>query len=221
MDRIDVYQRMISTGVIPLFYSPDIEASKKLVIACFEGGARVVEFTNRGEQALEVFVELRRFIREKKIDIALGVGSIVDPHTAAVFRAYGADFFVGPILDEDLAKWCNKQKLAYLPGCMTVKEISQAEELGAEIVKVFPGEIAGIKLIKSVLGPMPWSKLMPTGGVSPERENITSWFAAGAVCVGLGSQLFTKELIQEQNYKKISDSVNQVIGWIQFIHNNL
>lgn len=221
MDRMDVYQRMISTGVIPLFYNSEIETSKKLILACYEGGAKVVEFTNRGEQALEVFVELRRFIREKNIDVALGIGSIVDPQTAAVYRAYGAQFFVGPFLDENLAKWCNKQKIAYLPGCMTVKEISIAEELGAEIVKIFPGEIAGIKLIKSVLGPMPWSKLMPTGGVTPERENITAWFAAGAVCVGLGSQLFKKELIQENNFQKISESVNQVIGWISVINNNI
>lgn len=215
MDRLEIYQRIIATGVIPIYYSSDISVSKRLLIASYEGGAKAIEFTNRGEKALEVFSELVRFVRDQKLDLSLGIGSIVDPFTAAVFRSFGAQFFVGPFMDETLSRWCNKLRIPYIPGCMSISEVSRAEEFGAEIVKVFPGDLGGPKFVKSILGPMPWCKLMPTGGVSPEKENIYSWLSAGAVCVGIGSKLFTPELLQAQNYGQITETVAKMIGWVK------
>lgn len=214
MDRLTFFQKLIETGTLPLYYDANVETCKNLMLTSYQAGATAFEFTNRGADALSVFSELREFIDKSKMDLTLGIGSIIDPETAAVFVQNGAEFVVGPFLNKDLAVWCNKRKIPYIPGCATPREISEAEELGAEIVKIFPAAVLGPCFIKSILGPMPWSKLMPTGGVNPDKANITTWVKAGAVCLGLGSQFFQKELMESRDFAQIEKMISDVRTWI-------
>jgi 2-dehydro-3-deoxyphosphogluconate aldolase/(4S)-4-hydroxy-2-oxoglutarate aldolase len=214
--RLDVYNAMLSTGLVPLFYNDDVTVSENVVKACAEGGAKVLEFTNRGDKALPVFARLNTFIEQEDLPLMLGVGSVVDAPTAALYIAHGANFIVGPVLNPEVARLCNRRKIAYMPGCGTVSEISEAEELGIEIVKVFPGStLGGPKFIKSALAPMPWTRIMPTGGVDATPENIKGWIEAGASCVGMGSKLVRKDWIAAGNYAAITDTVRQVLAWIK------
>jgi len=206
---------MIETGLVPLFYNGDIEVATKIVQACIDGGARTIEFTNRGDQAHIIFEELiRRF--EDNDDIILGVGSVVDQGTTSLYLQLGANFVVSPILDPEMIRICNRRKVACSPGCGTVSEISQAEELGVEIVKIFPGsQLGGAGFVKAVRGPMRWTRIIPTGGVSPTKENIYGWIEAGAACVGMGSKLITKEAVAAGDYASITANVRQVLAWIK------
>jgi len=215
-DRLTIYNKMLTTGLVPLFYHDDAAVARAVAKAVADGGAAVLEFTNRGPQALPVFSELNRTIQEADLPLILGVGSIVDAPTAALFVANGARFVVGPVLNVEVAHFCNRRKIAYIPGCSGASEISEAEMLGAEIVKVFPGStLGGPRFIKSVLGPMPWSRLMPTGGVDASKENISAWINSGAACVGMGSQLIRKDLLAQGDYAAITEMVRQVLGYIQ------
>jgi 2-dehydro-3-deoxyphosphogluconate aldolase/(4S)-4-hydroxy-2-oxoglutarate aldolase len=206
---------MIETGLVPLFYNGDIEVATKIVQACIDGGARTIEFTNRGDQAHIIFGELiRRF--EDNDDIILGVGSVIDQGTTSLYLQLGANFVVSPILDPEMVRICNRRKVACSPGCGTVSEISQAEELGVEIVKIFPGsQLGGAGFVKAVRGPMRWTRIIPTGGVSPTKENIYGWIQAGAACVGMGSKLITKEAVAAGDYASITANVRQVLAWIK------
>jgi 2-dehydro-3-deoxyphosphogluconate aldolase / (4S)-4-hydroxy-2-oxoglutarate aldolase len=213
--RLDVYNAVLSSGLVPLFYHADHEVALPIVKACSAGGAKVLEFTNRGEKALQVFTRIVDFVATNKLPIILGVGSVLDAPTAAIFIAQGARFIVGPNCNPEIARLCNRRKIAYLPGCASASEISNAEELGVEIVKIFPGEtVGGPAFIKAILGPMPWSRIMPTGGVDATNESISSWIKAGACCVGMGSNLIKKELIAASDYDGISQKVTQVLQWI-------
>lgn len=213
--RLKVLNSMIETGMVPVFYHPDVTISASVIEACAAGGAHCFEFTNRGDQAHEVFRELAvRFRSDDRI--ILGAGSIIDPATAALYIQLGANFIVGPMLNPEVARLCNRRKVAYCPGCGSVTEISNAEELGVEICKLFPGgSVGGPGFVKDVLGPLPWSRLMPTGGVEPTEESIHGWFKAGVACVGMGSKLFPKETIESGNFAAITENVRQVLGWIQ------
>ena len=185
---------MVETGLVPVFYHADVEIAKKIVAACAAGGAKVVEFTNRGDFAYEVFRELSKHFAKAHPDVILGVGSVVDAPTAALYIANGANFVVGPVLNPEVARLCNRRKIAYSPGCGSASEISEAEELGVEIVKVFPGSsVGGPDFVKAVLGPCPWTRIMPTGGVDATEESINAWFKAGVTCVGMGSKLIRKD----------------------------
>jgi 2-dehydro-3-deoxyphosphogluconate aldolase/(4S)-4-hydroxy-2-oxoglutarate aldolase len=207
---------MIATGVVPVFYNPDVEVAKQIVNACAAGGARVIEFTNRGDFAYHVFIELAQHFALTNPDVILGVGSVVDAATAALYINNGANFVVGPMLVPEIARTCNRRKIPYSPGCGSLTEISQAEELGVEIVKVFPGSsVGGPGFVKAVMGPCPWTRLMPTGGVSATEENIRAWFEAGVACVGMGSKLITKEAVKAGDFASITDNVQRVIGWIR------
>lgn len=213
--RLDIYQAILSSGLVPLFYHANPEFACQVVKACAEGGSLVLEFTNRGEKALQVFSQLTECVSKNKLPIILGVGSILDAPTAALFIAHGARFVVGPSCNPEIARLCNRRKIAYMPGCGTVTEISNAEELGVEIVKVFPGEtVGGPAFIKAVLGPMPWSRIMPTGGVDLSPESIGGWIRAGACCVGMGSNLIKKDLIASGNYDAIRQNVSQALQWV-------
>ena len=213
--RLQVYDAMLSTGLVPLFYQDDPEVAQEIVKAVSAGGARVLEFTNRGEKALTVFTHLNAFIESSKLPIILGVGSVIDAPTAALYIAHGANFVVGPLFSPEVARLCNRRKIAYLPGCGTVGEISTAEEAGVEIVKVFPGEtLGGPAFIKAVLGPMPWSRLMPTGGVEATRESVQTWIKAGACCVGLGSGLVRKDYVAARNYQAIQETTASILQWV-------
>lgn len=218
--RLEVYDAMLTTGLVPLFYHDDPNVAQEIVKAVSAGGARVLEFTNRGEKALSVFTHLNSFIESSKLPIILGVGSVIDAPTAALYLAYGANFIVGPLFNPEVARLCNRRKIAYLPGCGTVGEISTAEEAGVEIVKVFPGEtLGGPTFIKSVLGPMPWSRLMPTGGVEATRDSVQSWIKAGACCVGLGSGLVRKDYVAARNYQAIQDTTASILKWVSEVRN--
>ena len=214
--RLDVLNKMIELGLVPVFYHGDAEVAKQIVAACSKGGAKVVEFTNRGDFAYQVFTELARHFAKAEPDVILGAGSVSDPGTAALYINSGANFVVGPILNAEVAKICNRRKIAYSPGCGTASEISQAEELGVEIVKVFPGNtVGGPEFVSAVLGPHPWTSIMPTGGVDATRESIQAWFKAGVVSVGIGSKLITKELLAKKDYDGIAAQVAQVLAWIR------
>ncbi|MBT2619946.1 MULTISPECIES: bifunctional 4-hydroxy-2-oxoglutarate aldolase/2-dehydro-3-deoxy-phosphogluconate aldolase [Chryseobacterium] len=214
--RIDVALKARETGVVPVFYHADAEIGKKILKACYDGGARVFEFTNRGDYAHEVFTELTKYAAKELPEMILGVGSVVDAGTASLYIQSGTNFIVSPLLNVDIAKVCNRRKISWMPGCGSVSEISYAEELGAEIIKIFPAsQVGGPEFIKAVKGPMPWSNIMPTGGVLPTKENLTEWISAGAYCVGLGSQLFVKNNDGTYDYGKITDVVKSSIELIK------
>ncbi len=216
--RLEVLTAMKRIGVIPVFYNGDFDVAKNVVSACADGGAGCIEFTNRGDRAIDVFRQLAIFRDTDRPDIILGVGSVCDAPTAAMYIAAGADFVVGPLLDEQTAKLCNKRKIPYSPGCGSVSEIHKAHELGVEIVKVFPGtQVGGPGFVKSVKGPCPWTDIMPTGGVSPEKENLTQWFSAGICCAGMGSKLISKELVEAKDWAGITEKVKRTIELIKQI----
>jgi 2-dehydro-3-deoxyphosphogluconate aldolase/(4S)-4-hydroxy-2-oxoglutarate aldolase len=215
-DRMQVLNEILDGGLVPVFYNSDVEVTKKAVAACAAGGLRVFEFTNRGDFAPEVFKELSQWLAREHPEIILGVGSVIDAPTAALYIAYGANFVVGPLLNPEVARLCNRRKIAYSPGCGSATEISDAEELGVEIVKVFPGSsVGGPSFVKAVLGPCPWTRIMPTGGVDASEESIKTWFEAGVACVGIGSKLVRKEWVTAGNWDAISSQVSQVLGWIK------
>ncbi|HOT92192.1 MAG TPA: bifunctional 4-hydroxy-2-oxoglutarate aldolase/2-dehydro-3-deoxy-phosphogluconate aldolase [Anaerolineae bacterium] len=215
-DRMTVLNRIMELGLVPVFYHADVEVAAKVVAACAAGGATVVEFTNRGDYAPQVFLELSKHFAKADPNIILGVGSIVDAPTAALYIAYGANFIVGPNLNPEVARLCNRRKIPYSPGCGSATEIAEAEELGVEIVKVFPGKsVGGPDFVKSVLGPCPWTRIMPTGGVDATQESINAWFKAGVACVGIGSQLITKQILATGDFEGLAQKTAQVLQWIR------
>lgn len=214
--RIEVALKVKETGIVPVFYHADAEIGKNILKACYDGGTRVFEFTNRGDFAHEVFAELVKYSAQELPEMILGVGSVVDTGTASLYIQNGTNFIVAPVLNPEVAKVCNRRKISWMPGCGSVSEISYAEELGAEIVKIFPAtQVGGPEFIKAVKGPMPWSNIMPTGGVLPTKENLSQWISAGAYCVGLGSQLFVKNENGEYDYEKITETVANSIQIIK------
>lgn len=221
--RLTVYGKMRETGMVPVFYHADLQVCKDVLKACYEGGARVFEFTNRGDFAHEVFGELVKWAAKELPEMILGIGSIVDPGTAALYIQSGANFIVGPVLNIEVAKACNRRKIAYSPGCGSLSEISQAEELGVEVVKIFPAmQVGGPSFVEAVLGPMPWSSIMPTGGVEPEEENLKKWFNAGVICVGMGSKLMVKTADGGFNLEGIRAKTKEAIAIIsQYKKNKL
>ena len=215
-DRMAVLAALMDQGVIPVFYHKDPEICIKVIEACSAGGAKCIEFTNRGDYASHTFLDVARHFDKADPSVIMGVGSIVDAPTAGIYIANGAKFVVGPILNADVAKVCNRRKIAYSPGCGSASEISYAEELGCEIVKVFPGtQVGGPEFVRSVLGPMPWTRIMPTGGVDPVEASVKAWFSAGIVAAGMGSKLITKELLDAQDYKGIETKVRETVALIK------
>ncbi len=220
-DRMTVLNSMLSQGLIPVFYHPDFEVCKNVIQACANAGAKCIEFTNRGDFAPHLFTDLAKHFAKADPSVILGVGSIVDAPTAGLYIAASARFVVGPLLNADVAKVCNRRKVPYSPGCGSSTEINYAEELGCEIVKVFPGSaVGGPEFIKAHLGPCPWSKIMPTGGVEATEESLTKWFKAGIVCAGVGSSLITKDLLDKKDYKGIEDRVRDAINLAKKIKGN-
>lgn len=217
--RLEVASAMETSGLIPLFYHPDSIVGKKVLKACYDGGARLLEFTSRGDFAHEVFSDLVKYAIAELPGMILGVGSVTDGAAASRFMGLGANFIVTPVLREDIALVCNRRKVLWSPGCGTLTEIARAEELGCEIIKLFPGDVYGPQFVKGVKGPQPWTSIMPTGGVSPDRENLSAWFNAGVTCVGMGSQLISKDIIAKGNYKDLKLKVEQTLRIIKEIRN--
>lgn len=216
--RINVTLTMEATGLVPVFFNPDLDLCRKVVRACYLGGARVFEFTNRGDFAHQVFGELNRYAISELPGMIMGVGSVVDAPTASLYIQLGANFIVSPILNPDMAAVCNRRKIAWSPGCGSLSEISKAEELGAEIVKIFPGsQVGGPGFVSSVKGPCPWTSIMPTGGVSPTEENLRAWFEAGVACVGMGSKLITKEIVANGQFDLLESKVRETLEIISSI----
>ena len=214
--RLDVTNTLLDTGVLPLFYNGEVETAIELVSACVRGGARTIEFTNRGEMAYPVFTELVKYFAKADPSVILGVGSIIDAPTAALFLSSGANFIVGPSFNPEISRLCNRRKVLYLPGCSTENEITTAEELGAEICKIFPGELAGGPgFISAVMAPCPWHRLLPTGGVDATEASITEWIKAGAAVVGLGSKLISNQAVKDKDYDGIAAKTTQCVGWVQ------
>lgn len=208
---------MEKTGLVPLFYHSDTELVKNVIQACYIGGARFFEFTNRGEFAHEVFAEAVKFVRSKCPEMVMGVGSVTDAASASLYMALGAEFIVSPVLREDVAIACNRRKILYLPGCGTLGEICKAEELGCEIIKLFPADTYGPGFVKAIKGPQPWTSIMPSGGVTIDRENLVSWFEAGVSLVGMGSALITKEIVRDENFNLLKEIVSEVLETIRDI----
>ena len=213
--RLEVAQVMKETGLVPLFYHPDLEISKQVVKACYDGGARLLEFTARGDFAHEVFGELVKYVNKELPGMVMGVGSVTDAAAASRFMSLGANFIVTPVLREDIAIACNRRKVLWSPGCGTLTEIARAEELGCEIVKLFPGDIYGPNFVKGIKGPQPWTSIMPTGGVSPTKENLKAWFDAGVTCVGMGSKLIKKDAQGDFDLNEIQKLIAGSIKIIQ------
>lgn len=213
-DKIQVFSKIKDTGMVPVFYHSDVEVAKQVIRACYEGGVRAFEFTNRGDFAHEVFAECVKYAAEECPELAMGVGSIVDAPTASLYIQMGACFVVGPLLNADIAKVCNRRQIPYCPGCGTVTEIGYAQELGCEITKVFPGDVYGPAFVKGVMAPCPWSKIMVTGGVTPDQDNLTAWIKAGAFCVGMGSNLFPKDVVAANNWQFITDKCKESLFYI-------
>lgn len=214
--RMDVAQKMKETGIIPVFYHASIDIARQVLGACYRGGIRVFEFTNRGDFAQDIFAELIKYAQRELPGMMLGIGSVMDAGTAAMYMQLGANFVVSPILNPEMAIVCNRRKVLWSPGCGTLTEISRAHELGAEIVKIFPGtQVGGPGFVKAILGPCPWTSIMPTGGVAPTEENLRPWFEAGVVCVGMGSKLFPKVMLDNQDYESLEKVVNDTVTLIQ------
>jgi 2-dehydro-3-deoxyphosphogluconate aldolase / (4S)-4-hydroxy-2-oxoglutarate aldolase len=214
--RIQVALKMQETGMVPVFYHPDINICKSVLKACYDGGVRVFEFTNRGDFAHEIFAELNKYAIKELPGMILGIGSVVDAGTASLYIQLGTNFVVSPVLKEEMALVCNRRKIFWSPGCGSLNDISRAEELGAEVVKIFPAEqVGGPKFIENIKGPCPWTSIMPTGGVEPTEENLSKWFKAGVVCVGMGSQLITKDILSSGNYELLTQKVKDAMAIIQ------
>tara|TARA_R110002072_G_scaffold202907_3_gene360904 strand:+ start:1424 stop:2092 length:669 start_codon:yes stop_codon:yes gene_type:complete len=213
--RLEVAQVMKETGLVPLFFHSDIEVAKKVLQACYNGGARLMEFTSRGDFAHEVFGELNKYALSKLPGMILGVGSVTDAGSASLYMQLGANFVVTPVLREDIAIACNRRKVLWSPGCGSLTEIAKAEELGCEIVKLFPGGSYGPSYVKAIKGPQPWTSIMPTGGVSPTKESIEAWFSAGVTCVGMGSKLISNEVIASGDYKGLENKVSKALALIK------
>lgn len=208
--------------MIPVFYHPDPEICFEVIKACFKGGLRVFEFTNRGDYAHEVFSIVNKRLAQELPEVIIGTGSVMDAGTASLYIQVGTNFIVSPVIKEDIAMACNRRKILWSPGCGSVTEISRAEELGAEIVKIFPGtQVGGPKFVQAVKGPMPWTSIMPTGGVEPTEENLSAWFKAGVTCVGMGSQLISKEIVNTRNFALLEEKVRTACEILKNIRQTL
>jgi len=212
--RIEVATVMKESGMVPLFYHPNIDLGKKVLKACYDGGARLLEFTARGDFAFEVFSALNKYAINELPGMIMGVGSITDAAAASFFMQMGANFIVTPSLRKDIAVVCNRRKVLWSPGCGSLTEINEAEELGCEIVKLFPGSTYGPSFVKAIKGPQPWTNVMPTGGVSTEESNLKAWFDAGVTCVGMGSKLISKEILANEDFEGLKQKVAQTLALV-------
>ena len=214
--KIEVFQAMKETGVVPVFFDADLEVCKAVVKACYDGGIRVFEFVNRGDFGHETFAELNKYALAELPGMIMGAGSIVEEVTTGMYIQAGANFIVAPLLNENMAKICNRRKVMWSPGCGTISEINKAQELGSDLVKVFPAsQVGGPGFIKAVKAPMPWTDIMPTGGVTLDKDNLKGWFDAGVTCVGMGSNLFPKDVMASKDWAKMTEMATDLINTIK------
>ena len=215
-NKIDTISIIRKTGIVPVFYNKDADITKKVVKACYDGGIRAFEFTTRGDGAHKVFEALVAFVRAECPEMALGAGTILDAPTAALYIQMGADFIVSPCLVEEVVRLCNRRGVPYSPGCGTVTEIVHAQELGCDLVKVFPaGTVGGPAFVKNILAPLPWAMIMCTGAVEPTEENLTAWAKSGVTAVGMGSKLFPKDVVARGDWAAVSDLCAKSLAWFR------
>ena len=207
----EAFETVLRYPVVPVFYHADAAYAQRILQACYAAGLRVFEFTNRGENAFDVFTTLVEFVKTDCPDLLLGIGTIYTAEDAERFIAAGADFVVQPCITAEVAEVCRRHNTPWLPGTMTVSEVYQATKLGAAIVKIFPGNVVGPGFIKSLRGPMPKVPLMVTGGVEPTEDSLREWFEAGVNVVGMGSQLF-------KNADDTAALTTQIAGLLAFVH---
>jgi 2-dehydro-3-deoxyphosphogluconate aldolase / (4S)-4-hydroxy-2-oxoglutarate aldolase len=215
IQRYRVISEILTVGLIPVFYHGKIEVAKKTVKACHKGGVRTIEFTNRGDHAIDVYNELSKWCEEELPEVILGAGTIIEPSTAIQYMNAGAEFIVGPTYCPEVVKACNRRKVLYIPGCQTPTEISAAEEMGVDLVKLFPANVLTSGFIKTILGPMPHTQLIPSGGVRVEQENIAEWIGSGAVALNIGSELIRRDLLEDSKFEIITENVKRCISWIE------
>lgn len=213
-DKLQVMAKIAAAPMVPVFYHKDASVAKSVIKACYDGGVRAFEFTNRGDFAHEIFAEVVKFAAVECPEMAIGVGSVVDPGTASLYMQLSACFVVGPLFNPEVAKVCNRRGVPYTPGCGSVSEVGFAQEAGCDLIKIFPGDVLGPKLVKGLLAPMPWSRLMVTGGVEPTEENLKGWFAAGVYCVGMGSKLFPKDKVAAADWQYVTDKCAEALAII-------
>ncbi|HOG45545.1 MAG TPA: bifunctional 4-hydroxy-2-oxoglutarate aldolase/2-dehydro-3-deoxy-phosphogluconate aldolase [Anaerolineae bacterium] len=219
--RLAVLNAIVETGLVPVFYHARVDVASRIAQALSAGGVRAIEFTNRGDSAPWVFKELCEYLAQADPGAILGAGTVIDAPTAALYIAAGAHFVVGPVFNPEVARLCNRRKIAYIPGCGSASEISAAEELGVEIVKIFPADaVGGPAFVQALLGPSPWTRVMPTGGVETSRESISAWFRAGIAAAGIGSSLVRKEWLAAGDYAAIAALTAQVLAWIREARGN-
>ena len=215
--RIQVIRQMEESGMVPLFYHSDIKVVKSVVKACYDGGARLIEFTNRGDLAIDIFSELMSYVISELPSLIVGVGSVTDAESASRYMMAGANFVVTPVFRNDIAVVCNRRKVLWSPGCGSLTEITKAEEMGCELVKLFPGGTYGPSFVKAIKGPQPWTLIMPTGGVTTEENNLRGWFDSGVLCVGIGSKLISKEILLNKDYVTLKKDVAKTLNVIKSI----
>lgn len=216
--RIDVIIKLKEAGILPIFYHKDPEICRNIIKACYAGGIKVIEYTNRGDFAHEVFSEINKWAAKEFPELVIGVGSVVDPGTTSLYIQLGANFIVSPILNAEMAKVCNRRKILWSPGCESLSEINYAEELGAEMIKIFPVPIVGgPEFVKAIKGPCPWTSIMPTGGIQPTAEDLKVWFDAGVTCIGMGSNLITKESILNKDWKGLTEKVAETVNIVKML----
>lgn len=214
--KLETLAAIKETKIVPVFFNSDIQTARNVVKACYEGGIRAFEFTNRGDFAIEVFKELSGYVLAECPGLILGAGTILDSPTAALYIQMGANFIVSPSLNPEVARLCNRHGVPYTPGCGSVTEICNAQELGCDLVKIFPaGSVGGSRFVKDVLAPMPWTMLMATGSVEPTKENLSAWSQSGVTCVGMGSKLFPKDIIKAGEWGKITDLCKTALEYIK------
>ena len=199
--KADVLLTVADEGVVPVFYNADLDLVTGVAAALVAGGISTLEFTNRGDGAIDVMDRLIGYARRHLPELIVGAGSIVDGATAAHVIDIGASFVFAPGFSADVAKACNLRNVPYVPGCGTVTEILTAYQAGCDLVKLFPaGSLGGPGFLSAVRAPCPWVRAIPTGGVDPTVDSLRSWYRAGAPAVGMGSKLFPKRIIEERDF---------------------
>ena len=211
-----IIDEMRSTGFVPLFTPSNAGEALSIVKTCYDAGIRTFEFTNRKENSLEVFSSLNAS-REKMPGLMLGAGTIMDNATARKFLDGGADFIISPVVKPEMSKVCAEYGVHWIPGAATLTEIVTAKDHGAEVIKVFPGSVLGPGFISAIMPVVSGLNLMVTGGVEATEQNLSAWFRAGVLCVGLGSSLFSKEVLQQKNWDKLGEDIRKAKELVQSV----
>jgi len=214
--QYSILKAMQTTGLVPVFNHPDIEVAKGVLDACYEGGVRVFEFTDRSANASNIFGQLKEYAARYE-DLSLGIGTVFTLEKTKTFLDLGAEFIVSPAMIPEMGEYCREQNTIWIPGCGSVTEIFHAQQLGAKLVKIFPGNVLGPGFVKSAKAVFPDLAFMPTGGVTPTEENLKSWYDAGVLCVGMGSKLISKELLENHKFIELEDNVRTILSTIQRI----